>query len=141
MTRGQKMKKRRIGLTLLAIISTTVALSACSDSDSNSNAESKISYDESTKSNKGKTYKLAFFENRADDNTEVQYYTLGYYKAGNLVTKNLYSNQDSYTEIIQPDLSEPYVVIENNTYYIHRPPYSQYNQPLIKGKVKAKEND
>lgn len=141
MTRGQKMKKRRIGLTLLAIISTTVALSACSDSDSNSNAESKISYDESTKSNRGKTYKLAFFENRADDNTEVQYYTLGYYKAGNLVTKNLYSNQDSYTEIIQPDLSEPYVVIENNTYYIHRPPYSQYNQPLIKGKVKAKEND
>ncbi|WP_302582734.1 hypothetical protein [Lactobacillus intestinalis] len=135
------MKKRRIGLTLLAIISATVALSACSDSDSNSNAESKISYDESTKSNKGKTYKLAFFENRADDNTEVQYYTLGYYKAGNLVTKNLYSDQNRYTEIIQPNLSEPYVVIENNKYYIHRPPYSQYNQPLIKGKVTAKEND
>lgn len=135
------MKKRRIELTLLAIISTTVALSACSNSNSSSNVESEISYDESKKSNKGKTYKLAFFENRADDNTDVQYYTLGYYKAGNLITKNLYSNQDSYTEIIQPDLSEPYVVIENNKYYIHRPPYSQYNQPLIEGKVMAKEND
>lgn len=141
MIRGKKMKKRHIGLTLLAIISTTAILSACSNSNSSSNVESKISYDESKKSNKGSTYKLAFFENRADDNTEVQYYTLGYYKDGDLITKNLYSDKDNYTEIIQPNLNEPYVVIENNKYYIHRPPYSQYNQPLIKGKVKAKEND
>ena len=54
------------------------------------------------------------------------------------------SDFGGFIEVIDPNLKTPFVQIKKhdhaNTYYIHRPPYSQYNQPTVKGSVAAKED-
>lgn len=131
--------KKIVGIGVITI-SCAGMLTACSGhSDYNSDNNSTQTYAEAKESD-NKTYKLAFFENRATDDTSNAYYTLGYYKNGSLVKKNLESDKDDYVEVIDPNIKTPFVTLKDNTYYIHRPPYSEYNQPLIKGKVTAKEN-
>lgn len=76
----------------------------------------------------GQVYKLAYFENRANNEVSNQYFSLGYYRNGKIVSKGLYSGQDFYKEIIDPNIKTPYVVKDGGKYYIHRPPYSLYNQ-------------
>lgn len=125
----------------LVALSACLALTGCR-SNSNDNGSKPITkITKSVEKNKH-AYKLAFFENRISDDTERQYFTLGYYKDGTLIKKDLDTSSDKFWEIIEPDIKTPYVrIASDGTYYIHRPPYSQYNQPLIKGKVTAKEND
>ncbi len=86
-----------------------------------------------------KEYKLAYFEAKANSDIESQYYSLGFYKSGVVVNKDLKSGFDNYQEIIVPDLETPYVKFKDDTYYIYRAPYTMYNQPVIKGKVTKKE--
>lgn len=90
----------------------------------------------------GRVYKLAYFENRANSDIHSQYFSLGYYKNGKMISKGL-SSVDYYKEIIDPNLKTPYVVKDGETYYIHRPPYSLYNQDelQIEGKVNDKSEE
>ena len=120
-----------------------VVLTACSaDDESDNTANQKISYESALK-NKDKddrVYKLAFFENKADDDIHNQYFSLGYYKNGKLIQKEL-DSYDNYSEVIDPALQIPYVVIDDSgEYHVHRPPYSMYNSPEtnISGKVSEK---
>lgn len=144
-------KKKLISIVGIAM-GCTVLLTACEEEKTTTKTKpdtsaAKITYQQAR--NDSKAYKLAFFENRITNSARTQYFTLGYYKGHKLVQKNLASdwmdkdgdvNHNNYfQEIIDPKLNTPYVVIKDGKYYIHRPPYSQYNQPLIKGKVTEKE--
>lgn len=86
----------------------------------------------------GQVYKLAYFENRANDDIDNQYFSLGYYKNGKIISKDL-STGNSFKEIIDPNIKTPYVVKYGEIYYIHRPPYSLYNQDELK--IEGKVND
>lgn len=130
-------------LTVGTIIMTGFVLTACSaDDESDNTANQKISYESALK-NKDKddrVYKLAFFENKADDDIKNQYFSLGYYKNGKLIQKEL-DSYDNYSEVIDPALQIPYVVIDDyGEYHVHRPPYSMYNSPEtnISGEVSDK---
>lgn len=125
------------------IIMTGFVLTACSaDDESDNTANQKISYESALK-NKDKddrVYKLAFFKNKADDDIHNQYFSLGYYKNGKLIQKEL-DSYDNYSEVIDPALQIPYVVIDDSgEYHVHRPPYSMYNSPEanINGEVSDK---
>ena len=127
------------GITMMA----GLVLTACStDDESDNTANQKISYESALK-NKNKddrVYKLAFFENKADDDINNQYFSLGYYKNGKLIQKEL-SSYDKYSEVVDPALQTPYVVIDDyGKYHVHRPPYSMYNSPEanINGEVSDK---
>lgn len=120
-----------------------IVLTACSaDDESDNTANQKISYESALK-NKDKddrVYKLAFFENKADDDIHNQYFSLGYYKNGKLIQKEL-DSYDKYSEVVDPALQIPYVVIDDSgEYHVHRPPYSMYNSPEtnINGEVSDK---
>ena len=120
-----------------------LVLTACSNDDESDNtANQKISYESALK-NKDKddrVYKLAFFENKADDDIHNQYFSLGYYKNGKLIQKEL-DSYDKYSEVVDPALQIPYVVIDDSgEYHVHRPPYSMYNSPEtnINGEVSDK---
>ena len=122
-----------------------LVLTACSNDDESDNtANQKISYESALK-NKNKddrVYKLAFFENKADDDINNQYFSLGYYKNGKLIQKEL-SSYDKYSEVVDPALQTPYVVIDDyGKYHVHRPPYSMYNSPEanINGEVSDKSD-
>lgn len=138
-----KLKKTIIGLLALTAGS-SMLLVGCSEQ-----GDAKETLAKTEKAKKGKKYNLAFFENKATNSASTQYYELGYYKNARLVQKQLASDwiddrghvnhNDYYQEIVDPDVKTPYVIIKDGKYYIHRPPYTQYNQPLIKGKVTAKE--
>lgn len=127
------------GITMMA----GLVLTACStDDESDNTANQKISYESALK-NKDKddrVYKLAFFENKADDDINNQYFSLGYYKNGKLIQKEL-SSYDKYSEVVDPALQTPYVLIDDyGKYHVHRPPYSMYNSPEanINGEVSDK---
>ena len=129
------------GITMMA----GLVLTACStDDESDNTANQKISYESALK-NKNKddrVYKLAFFENKADDDINNQYFSLGYYKNGKLIQKEL-SSYDKYSEVVDPALQTPYVVIDDyGKYHVHRPPYSMYNSPEanINGEVSDKSD-
>ncbi len=103
--------------------------------------ERNVSYQTQKKHNK-LTYKLAFFENVADNDTESQYYVLGWYDSkGKIHQKKIWSAFTNYSEYVDPNLKIPYVVMspDGDAYYIHRPPYTMYNQPAVEGTVSAKE--
>lgn len=127
------MTKKIIGLLGVALSCCALATGCSSShSESSDNANSNEMVD-------NKSYKLAYFEATANSDLDHQYYSLGFYKDGRLVKKNLQSNRDNYTEIIVPNLDSPYVKEKDSTYYIYRAPYTMYNQPVIKGKVTKKE--
>lgn len=139
-----KLKKKIIG-SLAVVMSASALLVGCSNNEENTSY--KVNPEKITRKTEKKygVYKLAFFENRANSDIETQYYTIGYYDNNKLVKKNINSNDNDYKEIIEPNLTTPWVRIQNEDghtkYYIHRAPYNQYNQPLIKGKVTAKEGN
>lgn len=138
-----KLKKMIIGLFALTAGS-SMLLVGCSEQ-----GNTKETLAKTEKAKKGKKYNLAFFENKATNSARIQYYELGYYKNGQLVQKQLASDwiddrgdvnhNDIFQEVVSPNIKTPYVIIKDGKYYIHRAPYTQYNQPLIKGKVTAKE--
>lgn len=144
-------KKKLISIVGIAM-GCMVLLTACEEEKNTTKTKpdtsaAKITYQQAK--NDSKAYKLAFFESRITNSARTQYFTLGYYKGNKLVQKNLASDwidsdgdvehNNYFQEIIDPKLNTPYVVIKDDKYYIHRPPYSQYNQPLIKGKITEKE--
>lgn len=90
-----------------------------------------------------RVYKLAYFENRMTGDQDDAYYTLGYYRKGKIINKRLSTDNNDFTEIIDPNLKTPYVGYskKHDAWYIHRPPYNMYNQPAVSGKVTAKEAD
>lgn len=100
---------------------------------------------ETAKDNFKNVCKLNYFEYRASSDTDNTYYTLSYYPkedSSKTVQKGLESGSMDYEyrEVIDTKASaEPYVIFTNNTYYIHRPPYNQYNLPPVKGEVTDKE--
>lgn len=98
-------------------------------------------FDKKKKMEKEHDYQLAFFDNRATSDTETQYYTIGIYRHnGKLKTFNINSDDNNYREIIDPKLTTPYVhVDDDDNFTIYRPPYNQFNQPLINGKVTDKQ--
>lgn len=126
----------------VAMMAGLVLTSCSTDDESDNTANQKISYESALK-NKNKddrVYKLAFFENKADDDINNQYFSLGYYKNGKLIQKEL-SSYDKYSEVVDPALQTPYVVIDDyGKYHVHRPPYSMYNSPEanINGEVSDK---
>lgn len=126
----------------VAMMAGLVLTSCSTDDESDNTANQKISYESALK-NKDKddrVYKLAFFENKADDDINNQYFSLGYYKNGKLIQKEL-SSYDKYSEVVDPALQTPYVVIDDyGKYHVHRPPYSMYNSPEanINGEVSDK---
>ena len=126
----------------VAMMAGLVLTSCSTDDESDNTANQKISYESALK-NKDKddrVYKLAFFENKADDDIHNQYFSLGYYKNGKLIQKEL-DSYDKYSEVVDPALQIPYVVIDDSgEYHVHRPPYSMYNSPEanINGEVSDK---
>lgn len=109
-----------------------------------SQGKSQLSYKQAKK-HWSHVYKLAFFDNEASD-ADSQYYKLGWYRNGKLKQYTLDSDDDSWQEIIDPNLKTPYVVFNGGTdgganVAIHRPPYNMYNQPAVSGKVTAKVGD
>jgi hypothetical protein len=135
MIEGNKMKRKLIGLLGVAL-SCLALTTGCSSSNNDSKAANDP---HSSAMVENKEYKLAYFEAKANSDIESQYYSLGFYKSGVVVNKDLKSGSDNYQEIIVPDLETPYVKFKDDTYYIYRAPYTMYNQPVIKGKVTKKE--
>lgn len=128
------MKKRKAVALIGLVLSCSSLMIGCSvENDTSASSSDKFL------SNKDETYKLAYFEARANDDVDHQYYSLGFYKDGKLQKVNLYSDRDHYQEIIVPNLENPYVKVTNREYLIYRPPYTMYNQPIVKGKVTEKE--
>lgn len=135
-------------VVLVALMSSAILLTACESRGQEQRAEvfatHHLSYEKMVakcqSKKEGRVYKLAYFENRATNDEDSQYFSLGYYRNGKIVSKGLYSGQDFYREIIDPNLKTPYVVKDGVTYYIHRPPYSLYNQDelQIEGRVNDK---
>lgn len=97
----------------------------------------QVSYQKAKKKWK-KVYKLAFFENESND-SDIQYWKLGWYQGGKLKQYTLDSNENYWQEIVDPNLKTPYVVLDGSSVVIHRSPYNMYNQPAISGIVTAKE--
>lgn len=159
------MFKFRKAVVSIAIALCALGLVGCSSSNASSSKKaqsSSVNYDKDVLVNydkaksifgAGRVKKLSFFENSAwnmtvdgdkdDDNIYPTKYTLGYYDGNNLVTKYLSSNTDKWREVIDPNATTPYVIIyssdDHPTYAIHRMPYTQYNQPAVKGTVTGKE--
>lgn len=137
-------------IVLVALMSSAILLTACESQGEEQQkgifATHHLSYEQMVakcKSKKeGRVYKLAYFENRATSDEDSQYFSLGYYKKGKMVSKGL-SSLDFFKEIIDPNLKTPYVVKDGETYYIHRPPYSLYNQDELQigGKVSGKSTE
>ena len=134
-----------LGSTFLA----TTAHASYESYDSGSKAVSQMSYKYAKKHLKH-VYKLAFFENEASDDDDTTYYKLGWYTSKHKLKQHtLSSDDDSWQEIVDPNLKTPYDVISNdgrgwggdNNVAIHRPPYNMYNQPMVSGKVTAKEGN
>ena len=102
------------------------------------------SYDKKRKlPNKDTDYQLAFVENTANSNMDKQYYTIGFYThSGKLRTMRFNSDSTNYKEVIDPKLKAPYVNAnsDENLLTFYRPPYNQFNQTLIDGKVTDKES-
>lgn len=126
-------------VTVSLVTGLSLVLAGCSNSSSDkSYYKQQRSYQQAKKH--GNTYKLAFFENKASDDTDTTYYALGYYDDGNLVQKQLNSDSNAFNEIIEPNCKVPYVQIsKSGHYWIHRPPYNTYNQPAVKGTVTSKD--
>ncbi|MCR1904382.1 hypothetical protein NSA11_10960 [Lactobacillus taiwanensis] len=99
------MKRKLIGLLGVAL-SCLALTTGCSSSNSDSKAASDP---HSSAMVENKEYKLAYFEAKANSDIEHQYYSLGFYKSGVLVKKDLKSDSNDYQEIIVPDLETPYV--------------------------------
>lgn len=153
------MRKRRIIAAAGAVLVCAGMLTGCeidddgpqvtTQSNSKSSKDSKnvrdltwdgdISYEKARKLS-NHVYKLLYFENQAISNTNRAYYSLGWYNHDDhVVSARLNSTDDDYKEIISYNIKTPYLYISNDkTFYIHRPPYVVYNQPIIKGKVEAK---
>lgn len=131
------MKRRKAVALIGIVLSCSSLMAGCSafdfDNDTSASRSDKFF------SSKDETYKLAYFEARASNDVDHQYYSLGFYKDGKLQKVNLRSNRDRYQEIIVPNLENPYVKVINRGYLIYRPPYTMYNQPIVKGKVMEKE--
>lgn len=124
----------------------TTALASTTPSGTYVKEQHRMSY-ETAKKQSGKTYKLAFLENRASNDSDDAYYTLGYYSGGKIKTVNFDTSEaNSFIEVIDPNLKTPFVQIKTHkhemgvAYYIHRPPYNMYNQPTMKGHVTAKQD-
>lgn len=144
-------KTRKIVTVTIGVLACSAVLSGCED-DEQSSSHATITSDTATHQAKikdGKKYPLAYFENKITNSARTQYYILGFYKNGKLVQKQLASdwidnnghvnNNDYFEEIIKPNVTKPYVMYKNDKYFIVRPPYNQFNQPVIKGKVTGKE--
>lgn len=99
-----------LGSTFLA----TTAHASYESYDSDSKAVSQMSYKYAKKHLKH-VYKLAFFENEASDDDDTTYYKLGWYTAKHKLKQHtLSSDDDSWQEIVDPNLKTPYVVISND---------------------------
>lgn len=143
------MKIRKV--VLVALMSSAILLTGCESQGKEQEkgvfATHHLSYEKMVakcqSKKEGQVHKLAYFENRATSDEDSQYFSLGYYRNGKIVSKGLYSGQDFYKEIIDPNLKTPYVVKDGATYYIHRPPYSLYNQYelQIEGNVNDKSEE
>ena len=112
------------------------------DYDSSSGPAKPVSYQKAKQitkhKDKGRVYKLAFFDYMGTNDTHELRYALGYYKGTTLYKKVLNSDNNYFREVVSPGLKVPYVYINENHYYIHRPPNNMYNQPVIKGKITEK---
>lgn len=130
------MKIRKV--VLVALMSSAILLTGCESRGQKQQrvehfATHHLSYKKMVAKcqKEGQVYKLAYFENRADDDIDSQYFSLGYYKNGKIISKDL-SSRNVFEEIIDPNIKTPYVVKYGEIYYIHRPPYSLYNQDELK---------
>lgn len=127
---------------LVALMSSAILLTGCKRHGQQVEhfATHHLSYEKMTVKcqKEGQVYKLAYFENRANSDIDNQYFSLGYYKNGKIISKDL-STGNSFKEIIDPNIKTPYVVKYGEIYYIHRPPYSLYNQDELK--IEGKVND
>lgn len=150
----RKNTKRKL-FSILALAGIALTLSACADEDMDMDDSGSSSSPHAVKSNptsyktakhvadksdgKDRVYKLAFFDYMGTSDNDTLRYRLGYYKHGQLYVRTLNSDDDHFKEVIAPNLAKPYVVIdEDGNYFIHRPPYNMYNQPIVKGKITDK---
>lgn len=137
-------------VALVVLMSSAILLTGCEslgqEQEKGVFATHRLSYEKMVakcqSKKEGRVYKLAYFENRATSDIHRQYFSLGYYKNGKIISKGL-SSVDFFREIIDPNLKTPYVVKDGVAYYIHRPPYSLYNQDelQIEGKVNDKSTE
>lgn len=123
----------------------TTTLAHTSYSDAEKKTSSQMSYNYAKRHLKH-VYKLAFFENESSDSDDTVYYKIGWYTSKNKLKQyTLDNDNDTWQEIVDPNLKTPYVIISSsNPSYnvvIHRPPYTMYNQPLVSGKVTSKEGN
>ncbi|MCL8206203.1 hypothetical protein M5361_13780 [Ligilactobacillus agilis] len=133
---------------LVTLMSSAILLTACESRGQEQRVEDFATHHLSYRKmvakcqKEGQVYKLAYFENRANDNIDIQYFSLGYYKNGKIISKDL-SSKNVFKEIIDPNIKTPYVVKYGGIYYIHRPPYSLYNQDELQigGKVSGKSTE
>ena len=142
------MNKSKIKYTLLVGLS-FLMLGGCSQktkSSSSSKPETvsvspsrDMTYQYATK-HFSKTVKLAFFSSRVDSNHngDGAAMVMGYYRQGKLHKTYLDSEDDNVVEEIDVKATTPYDIYTNDCNYIHRPPYIQYNQPAVTGKVTGK---
>lgn len=158
------MKKAKLNKALLIALlmaTATTTLAGCSADDeststipssSMTDSDNSISYKnltyETAKKKGLKPYKLAYFEqltNTADQ--DDAHFTLGFYRDGRLIQyHNLSSSDYDFHEFANANIDVPFVIIKsssgvNDDIYIYRPPYNQYNQPVVKGKVTQKLGD
>lgn len=117
-----KLKKKLISVLLLA--SAGILISGCSEDELASSKNIRQDYDQA--SQKSLTYKLAYFEQTADDDLEDVHYALGYYKDGKV--KKITGTTDDFNEVINPKIKTPYVTKNSNgELEVHRPPTNIYD--------------
>lgn len=141
-----KLKHIIASLAVVGSLAGTLAVSSTEAHASFSSVDygtSQISYQKARKRWKH-VHKLAYFENESSDSDDRVYYGMGWYYKGRLRTCTLDSDGDAWQEIVDPNLTTPYVVFEKpgmgtSNVVIHRPPYNLYNQPQVSGKVTEKE--
>lgn len=130
--------KKSVLLSLLIVF--ILVLSAC---DSSSNDSENKNH---TKSAQPARYTVLWadtevaVDNNAIDNgddpdtsTNGTHLIVKYIKNGKTVTQSF----GTY-KMIPADVSKPYITLKNGTAIVYRPPYIQYQQPAITGKVVGK---
>ena len=115
--------KKSILMILTLVLSTTVFLSACEDSD-------KGSKKPSSDASKNNTYDLVYYEvlnnGDAEDASKVKHYHP--------------SLDHVYEHIIDDGDEKPHVVKDGKKFFIYRPPYMTYGDDDFSGKVEDKSD-
>lgn len=126
--------KKSILMILTLVLSTTVFLSACEDSD-------KGSKKPSSDASKNNTYDLVYYEVLNNGDAEDAKTDIAYKEKGSSKVKHYHPSLDHvYEHIIDDGDEKPHVVKDGKKFFIYRPPYMTYGDDDFSGKVEDKSD-